>query len=127
MTARAGAGGAGGRRQRLGARGEQRVADWYRARGDRIVARNWRCRDGEIDLVVWSTAGELVVCEVKTRSSTRFGTPAEAVTVAKQQRLRRLALAFIAAHADAVAGRRGLRFDVASVIDGRVEVIEAAF
>jgi putative endonuclease len=126
VAARAGAG-AGNRRQRLGARGEQLAAEWYQARGHRVVARNWRCREGEIDLVVWSTGGDLVICEVKTRSSTRFGIPAEAVNHAKQQRLRRLALAFVAAHADAVAGRRGLRFDVASVTGGRVEVIEAAF
>ena len=48
--------GKGRQRQRLGARGEQLVAEWYAARGYRIVARNWRCREGEIDLVVWSGA-----------------------------------------------------------------------
>ena len=59
-------------------------------------------------------------CSARSRPARRRGSasPAEAVTPAKQQRLRRLALAFLAAHADAVAGRRGLRFDVASVIDG---------
>jgi putative endonuclease len=117
----------GGQRQRLGARGEQLVAEWYTARGYRIVARNWRCREGEIDLVVWSRRGDLVFCEVKTRSSVRFGVPAEAVTPVKQRRLRVLAARFLAAHGQAVAGRRGLRFDVASVTTGRVEVIEAAF
>jgi putative endonuclease len=116
-----------GRRQRLGARGEQLVADWYVARGYRVVARNWRCREGEIDLVLWSRRGDLVFCEVKTRSSTRFGVPAEAVTPAKQRRLRILAARFLAVHGPEVAGRRGLRFDVAAVIAGRVEVIAAAF
>ena len=116
-----------GHRQRLGARGEQIVADWYVARGYQVVARNWRCREGEIDLVVWSRRRDLVFCEVKTRSSTRFGVPAEAVTAAKQQRLRVLATRFLADHDTQVAGRRGLRFDVASVIAGRVEVIEGAF
>ncbi len=118
---------AAGHRQRLGARGEQVVAEWYVARGYRVVARNWRCREGEIDLVVWSRRRDLVFCEVKTRSSTRFGVPAEAVTPAKQQRLRVLATRFLADHDTQVAGRRGLRFDVASVIAGRVEVIEGAF
>ena len=121
------AAGSGGQRQRLGARGEQLVAEWYAARGYRIVARNWRCREGEIDLVVWSRHGDLVFCEVKTRSSGRFGVPAEAVTPVKQRRLRVLAARFLAAHGPEVAGRRGLRFDVASVTVGRVEVIEAAF
>jgi putative endonuclease len=97
------------------------------ARGYRIVARNWRCREGEIDLVVWSRRGDLVFCEVKTRSSARFGVPAEAVTPVKQRRLRVLAARFLAAHGSEVAGRRSLRFDVAAVTAGRVEVIEAAF
>ncbi len=124
---RSGSGPGPSRRQRLGARGEQLVAEWYAARGYRIVARNWRCREGEIDLVVWSRRGDLVFCEVKTRSSARFGVPAEAVTAAKQRRLRVLAARFLATHGPEVAGRRGLRFDVAAVTAGRVEVIEAAF
>lgn len=114
-------------RQRLGARGEQLVADWYAARGYRVVARNWRCREGEIDLVLWSRGRDLVFCEVKTRSSARFGVPAEAVTPAKQRRLRVLAARFLAAHGPGLAARRSLRFDVAGVTGGRVEVIEAAF
>jgi putative endonuclease len=122
-----------GRRQRLGARGEQLAADWYVARGYTLVARNWRCREGELDLVV-ARDGELVFCEVKTRSSDRFGTPAEAVTLAKQRRLRQLAAMFLAEDAatgrDGLSsrrGRRGIRFDVAAVTGGRVAVIEAAF
>ena len=116
-----------GHRQRLGARGEQAAADWYVARGYRLVTRNWRCRDGEIDLVLWSPRRDLVFCEVKTRSSSRFGLPAEAVTPAKQRRLRRLAALFLVANGDVLGGHRGLRFDVASVTGGRVEVIAAAF
>jgi putative endonuclease len=113
-------------RQRVGAQGERLAADWYRTAGYEIVARNWRCRDGEIDLVV-ARPGELVFCEVKARSSHRFGTPAEAVTPAKQARLRRLAARFLAENGE--DGRRGwpLRFDVAAVTAGRIEVIEAAF
>ena len=83
-----------------------------------------RCPDGELDLVV-ASAGELVFCEVKTRTSDRFGLPAEAVTAAKQRRLRRLAVRFLAEAGG--AGGRSLRFDVASVVGERVEVIEAAF
>jgi putative endonuclease len=115
---------AGGRHLRLGAQGEQLAADWYTARGYVVVARNWRCDEGELDVVV-ARPGELVFCEVKTRSSDRFGLPAEAVTPTKQRRLRRLAARFLAAAGG--AGGRSLRFDVASVRGGRVEVIEAAF
>ncbi len=78
------------RRLALGAAGEAQAAAWYEANGYEIVARNWRCRDGEIDLIV-RRARTIVFCEVKTRSSTAFGTPAEAVTRAKRDKLRHLA------------------------------------
>ena len=114
-------------RQRLGARGEDRAADWYRAAGYDVVARNWRCAEGELDLVV-GRPGELVFCEVKTRSSDRFGVPAEAVTIAKQRRLRTLAARFLAADVlDAGTAGRNIRFDVVAVSGSTVDVIEAAF
>ncbi len=112
-----------GARRALGARGEELAASWYLDRGYEIVDRNWRCRDGEIDIV--ATRGSvLVVCEVKTRSSDAFGSPAAAVTPAKQRRLRRLAMAWLDGH-----GPRGrhLRFDVAAVVGNTVTVIEGAF
>jgi putative endonuclease len=114
-------------RQRLGARGEDRAADWYRAAGYDVVARNWRCAEGELDLVV-GRPGELVFCEVKTRSSDRFGVPAAAVTIAKQRRLRTLAARFLADQSlDAVTVGRSVRFDVVAVSGSTVDVIEAAF
>jgi putative endonuclease len=115
-------------RRRLGDAGEDAVAAWYENAGYRVVDRNWRCRDGELDVVV--TRGDtLVFCEVKTRASTRFGAPVEAVTATKQRRLRRLAARWLAEHD---TRRRTLRFDVASVTrapDGRlaIEVLEGAF
>ncbi len=116
-----------GYRQRLGARGEDRAADWYRAAGYEVVARNWRCAEGELDLVV-GRPGELVFCEVKTRTSDRFGVPAEAVTIAKQRRLRTLAASFLADHPlDAGAAGRSIRFDVVAVRGSTLDVIEAAF
>ncbi len=110
-------------RRAFGAAGEARAARWYEARGYRVVARNWRCRDGELDLVV--TRGRtLVFVEVKTRRTDRFGTPAEAVTYQKQRRLRRLALRYLEA---TEARPATLRFDVVSILGGHLEVIEAAF
>ncbi len=110
-------------RQALGNYGEQRVAEWYQEQGYVILARNWRCRAGELDLVV--RRGPVVVfCEVKTRSSDRFGVPAEAVTASKRARLRRLAVAWLSQW-DGRAPE--LRFDVASVCGGQIEVLEAAF
>jgi len=110
-------------RRALGARGEALTAQWYEQRGYRVVSRNWRCREGEIDLVLVH-GRTVVVCEVKTRASDAFGSPFEAVTPAKQRRLRVLALRWL--EANEVAGVP-LRFDVAGVIGDEVAVIEAAF
>ena len=115
------------RRGALGAAGEAAVAAWYRAGGYEVLDRNWRCRTGELDLVV-SRGHTLVFCEVKTRRTDAFGAPAEAVTYAKQRRLRALAAQWLAERAP---GRCELRFDVASVrvTHGTlaVEVLERAF
>ena len=111
------------RRQILGADGEAAVAEWYRHKGYEVVETNWRCRQGEIDLIV-RKGRVLVFCEVKTRSSTAFGVPAEAVTKDKQARLRVLAARYLD---DAPFRARELRFDVAAVLDGEIEIIEGAF
>ena len=115
-------------RQALGRRGEDLAAAWYVQAGYRILDRNWRCRDGELDLVV-ARGRTVVFCEVKTRSSTRFGAPVEAITATKQRRLRTLALRWLADH-----DQRGgdLRFDVASVLIARgaepvLEILEGVF
>jgi putative endonuclease len=110
-------------RRARGDAGEARAAAWYEAAGYEVLARNWRCRDGEIDLVV-ARRGCVVFCEVKSRASAAFGLPAEAVTPAKQARLRRLAARWL----DEAARRpREVRFDVAAILGDDLEVIEAAF
>jgi len=116
------------RRNALGAAGETAVATWYEAAGYAVLDRNWRCRTGEIDLVL-GRERTIVFCEVKTRRSDAFGTPAEAVTPQKQRRLRGLAVAWLADR----NVRGELRFDVASVRPAggsgglAVEVLEAVF
>ncbi|HMS89056.1 MAG: YraN family protein [Acidimicrobiales bacterium] len=112
-------------RLRLGAAGEDLAAAWYESNGYRILARNWRCREGEIDLVCLRDR-VVVICEVKTRSSDAFGHPAEAVTPAKQQRLRVLAGRWLEDGAGGLRPR-SVRFDVAAVLAGELDVIEAAF
>ncbi len=117
----------GDARQGIGAAAERAAAQWYEQRGYAIVARNWRVREGELDIVA-RRGSTVVVCEVKARSHARFGAPVEAVTRAKQLRIRRLAAAFLAAHPQPGCD---VRFDVASVTPGgrspRVEVLEAVF
>jgi putative endonuclease len=116
------------RQAEVGRRGEAAAETTYVARGYRVVARNWRCRVGELDLVL-ARGQTLVICEVKTRRGARFGGGFEAVDVRKRQKLRALAEIFLQ---QARAVPFSVRFDVASVWlrpDGStaVEVFEDAF
>jgi len=119
------------RRLDLGARGEDLAAAWYTSQGYRVLGRNWRCREGELDLVV-ARSGVVVFCEVKTRRGSAFGLPVEAVTARKQRRLRLLATRWLAEQPPGGRGFSELRFDVASVVlpsgaAPELEVIEGAF
>lgn len=111
----------------IGSLGEVAAGDAYVRRGYRVLARNWRCRIGELDLVV-ERRGVLVFCEVKSRSGDVFGGGYEAVTWRKRAKLRSLADAFLLASG---LHPHSIRFDVASVAvrSGRsdVEVFEDAF
>jgi len=116
------------RRRNLGAYGEDLAVRWYLDRGFELLDRNWRCRQGEIDIVV-AKDDVLVFSEVKTRTSDTFGEPFEAVGPAKQRRLRRLAGAWLRSLPTGVKSRRSfiVRFDVVSVTPEALSVIEAAF
>ena len=81
----------------LGRRGEQLAAEFLQQAGFRVLDRNYRCAEGEVDIVA-ADHRTLVACEVKTRSSVRYGTPIEAVDTRKLRRLRRLAVRWAASH-----------------------------
>ncbi|ASW54022.1 YraN family protein [Plantactinospora sp. KBS50] len=94
----------------------------------RVVARNWRCDQGEIDIIAWER-DVLAFCEVKSRRGGAYGWPGEAVTAAKVRRLRRLALRWLR---ESGTHPREIRFDVLEVYVARtggalVEHIRAAF
>jgi putative endonuclease len=110
-----------------GRAGEDAAVRVYEGRGYALVARNWRCSLGELDLVLLRR-GTLVICEVKTRGGAAFGGGYEAVTWSKRRKLRQLAEAFL----QQSGSRFGqVRFDVASVWLGGggadVEIFEDAF
>lgn len=86
-----------GSRKRLGAWGEKIAADRLQASGYELVDRNWRCRQGEIDLVV-RKGQELVFVEVKTRRGRQAGMPEEGLTPRKSQKLVDLAKLYLAEH-----------------------------
>ncbi len=112
----------------LGKRGEDLAADYLAGAGLVVLSRNWRCRDGELDLI--ATDGErLIVCEVKTRSGTGYGEPSEGVTPAKAARIRRVAAAWLRTYR---VGWCEVRFDVLAILcpqDGPVTVehLQGAF
>jgi putative endonuclease len=112
----------------LGRRGEDLAARYLEQQGLLVLTRNWRCRHGEIDLVA-TDSRRLVVCEVKTRSGTRYGEPAEAIDRRKAARIRRVTQAWLAAHQVRWCE---IRFDVLAVLveHGRpvsVQHYQAAF
>jgi putative endonuclease len=102
-------------RRALGDYGERLAVRELQRLGLAVLDRNWRCRQGEIDIVARHDQ-DLVVCEVKTRSSDRFGTAVEAITPEKAARLHRLGFAWATAH-DHSFGR--LRIDIVTVLLAR--------
>jgi len=107
----------------LGRRGELLAAQMLEHKGLIVLSRNWRCSEGELDIVARDCIGTVVFCEVKTRSGTGYGTPLEALTAAKRKRLRRLAQVWL--H-DCSTSYRTTRFDVVGIlwIDGAEPVID---
>ena len=98
----------------LGDWGEQLAADHLLADGLEVLARNWRCPVGELDLVAREPDGTVVFVEVKTRAGLGFGTPAEAVGPVKARKLRTLACRWLLEHRP--PGATELRFDVIGVV-----------
>ena len=100
--------------QITGAQGEEAVAQFLINRNIEIIERNWRVREGEIDIIALCPSGVFSFVEVKTRSSVAFGHPFEAINRDKAYRMQRLALAWLATH-----GCLGCDYqiDVAAVLD----------
>lgn len=115
-------------RKAAGDRGEAEVAKYLRKKGYTLLASQWRCRFGELDLVAKSKRGVICFVEVKLRGESSIGLPREFVDARKQERLRKAAAMYLSTHdLDALT-----RFDVAEVYaenDGtlRIEYLEHAF
>jgi len=99
-------------RRAVGAYGEMVAARHLQEQGLVVLDRNWRCADGEVDLVL-RDGDDIVFCEVKTRRSDRFGPPSAAVTHHKVRKLRHLALRWLS---EAGIRPREVRFDVVEVL-----------
>ncbi|WP_432560477.1 YraN family protein [Granulicoccus sp. GXG6511] len=113
-----------GVKQRLGAQGEEWAEEVLSEAGMFVIDRNWRCREGEIDLIaVDEVDGEtiLVFCEVKYRTGTGFGTPLEGITYEKVRRLRRAAAMWLR---ERKVSTRRIRLDAIGILAVRGRDIE---
>lgn len=97
----------------LGRYGEDLAVAHLENAGFEVLQRNWRCRDGEIDIVA-RAGSTVVVCEVKTRAGLGFGSPLEAVTRPKLRRLRHLAVQWL--HDNTPPWAKGIRIDVIGIV-----------
>ena len=111
-------------RRQIGAAYEEKAARFLEERGYRILARNFRTRFAEIDLVA-EADGYLVFIEVKYRSGRGSGLSTEAVTAEKQRRIRSAALAYLALQR--IPDGTPVRFDVVGFDGGRASLIRDAF
>ncbi|WJH33255.1 YraN family protein [Paenibacillus sp. CC-CFT747] len=111
-----------GSRREVGQKGEDLAAQFFTDKGSRVIRRNWRCRSGELDLIV-EEEGILVFVEVRTRRATgRFGTPQESVDYRKQRQVRETAQVYL--HQTGGHDRQ-IRFDLVSVmLDLKGDVLE---
>lgn len=100
-------------RRELGRQGEDLAVQFLTDRGLVVLHRNWRCREGELDIIATDGLGRVFFCEVKTRRGEGFGTPAESVTQGKRRRIRRLARLWLSEN---TTGWRRLQFDVIGVL-----------
>jgi putative endonuclease len=100
------------RQRELARQGERLAAEYLERRGCTLLARNWRCREGELDIVGYDGTS-VIVCEVKTRSGLRCGAPAESVTSSKIARIRRAASKWLSTFGVPPVP---VRFDVVAVI-----------
>jgi len=102
-------------RKALGELGERWARQYIERHGYRVRETNFRCREGEIDIIA-EHEGCLVFVEVRTKTGSRFGTPEESVTVAKQEKLVSVAMSYLQAHEDLPSE---WRIDVVAIEVGR--------
>ncbi len=101
-----------GWRQQCGQRGEQMAVAYLQGQGYRIEQQNYRCREGEIDIIAWD-GSTLVFVEVKTKTQLAFGSPQAMVTRSKQRKMTHVAMLYVAQHR---LPNVDIRFDVVAIL-----------
>ncbi len=109
----------------LGAKGENQAESYLKKKGLKILQKNYSTKLGEIDLICFDKKSkEYVFVEVKSRSSTEFGSPSEAVNFKKQHKIRNVASLYLKLNK---LTEEKIRFDVVEVLDDKINHIEYAF
>ena len=111
-------------KRKVGADWEQKAVEYLTANGMEIAEQNFRCRQGEID-IVGRHKGYLVFVEVKYRTSAQKGYAAEAVNYGKQRRICRVADYYRVLHK--IGSGVGIRYDVVAIQEDKIEWIQNAF
>lgn len=111
-------------KRRLGAKVEQVVKGYLAEHGFEILEMNYRCRQGEIDIIA-KEQEYYVFIEVKYRNSTKYGLPQEAVGIAKQRRICKAAQYYLYSHS--LSEFTPVRFDVAAVLENKITYYKNAF
>lgn len=111
-------------KRKLGAKVEQLVRDYLSAHGFTILEMNYQCKQGEIDIIA-KDKEYYVFIEVKYRNSTKYGTPHEAVGIAKQKRISKAAQYYLYSHR--LDEATPVRFDVAAVLENKITYYKNAF
>lgn len=111
-------------KRKLGAQVEQAVKQYLTAHGFQILEMNYRCKQGEIDIIAME-AGYYVFIEVKYRNSLEYGAPVEAVGTTKQKRISKAAQYYLYSHG--LSEFTPVRFDVASVLENKITYYRNAF
>ncbi|WEV64610.1 YraN family protein [Bifidobacterium sp. ESL0732] len=101
--------------KQLGEIGEQYAAAWLIQLGWHVLARNWRTRFGELDIIMMTPGHIVVFVEVKTRRTQRYGSPQEAITPHKQANLHHAGALWLAGPGKSIR-RSGIRFDAMSIL-----------
>lgn len=99
-------------KRKTGALYEKKAEEYLTGKGFKLIARNYRCMYGEIDLIM-RDCSTIVLIEVKYRSSVRYGSPGDAVTGSKQRTICKCALCYIKAHG--ISPDTSFRFDVVGI------------
>ncbi len=107
-------------KQIIGKEGEEKASKYLKRKGYKIIEENFKCREGEVDIIAKDKNTDLVFVEVKTRTTSKYGTPAEAVNQIKKEHIQKVARYYILKNK---LINKAIRFDVIEILIGKTCLI----